>query len=158
MDSKSIFEVRHAQESDIESIMEITREGFSKYSEMTGVTSLDALKETYDDVRRDIETKIVLIALSDGEPVGCVSVEILPDNTAYLTRFAVKITCQNNGIGKSMMNHVDKIMKKKGVGSIFLYTASKVAALIRFYYGRGFYVESVDSSRGYMRAKLIKEY
>ena len=61
MDSISIFEVRHAQESDIESIMEITREGFSKYSEMTGVTSLDALKETYDDVRRDIETKSCLL-------------------------------------------------------------------------------------------------
>ena len=50
MDSISIFEVRNAQVSYIDSIMEITHEGFSKYSEITGVTSLDALKETYDDV------------------------------------------------------------------------------------------------------------
>lgn len=154
----SLFEVRHAEESDIESILAITREAFIKYSSMTGVKQLDALKETYDDVKRDIDNKIVLIALSDGEPVGCVRVEIMPDNTALLTRFAVKLSCQNNGIGKSMMNHVDKIMKKNGVKSISLYTASKVAPLIRFYYGRGFYIEKTDTERGYIRAKLVKEY
>ncbi len=154
----SLFEVRLAEESDIESIMEITREAFEKYREMTGVTKLDALSETYDDVKRDIENKVVLIAMSDGEPVGCVRVEVLTDSTALLTRFAVKVTCQNNGIGKSMMNHVDKIMHKKGVKSIALYTASKVAPLIRFYYGRGFYIESTDTERGYIRARLIKEY
>lgn len=154
----SVFEVRHAEVMHIESIMEITREGFTKYSDMTGIKNLDALAETYDDVKYDIENKIVLIALSDGEPVGSLRVEIMPDNAALLTRFAVKVTCQNNGIGKSMMNHVDKLMKKHGVKKISLFTASKVASLIRFYYGRGFYVESVDNSRGYLRAKLVKEY
>lgn len=157
-ESLSLFEVRHAEEKDIESIMEITREAFIKYSEMTGVTKLDALNETYEDVKYDIENKFVLIALSDGEPVGCVRVEIKPDKTAFLTRFAVKVTCQNNGIGKSLMNHVDKSMKKRDVKTISLYTASKAAPLIRFYYGRGFYIESIDSSRDYLRAKLVKEY
>lgn len=157
-ESLSLFEVRHAKESDIESILEITREAFMKYSDMTGVTKLDALEEMYDDVKRDIENKVVLIALSDGEPVGCVRVEIKPDDTAILTRFAVKVTCQNNGIGKSLMNHIDKIMKKRGVKSISLYTASKAAPLIRFYYGRGFYIDSIDTSRNYLRAKLVKEY
>ncbi len=154
----SVFEVRHADVTHIESIMEITRDGFMKYSDMTGVKKLDALNETYEDVKRDIENKIVLVALSDGEPVGSLRVEVLPDNTAVLTRFAVKVTCQNNGIGKSMMNHVDKLMKKRGVKKISLFTASKVASLIRFYYGRGFYIEDVDDSRGYLRAKLVKEY
>lgn len=157
-ESLSLFEVRHAEESDIESIMEITREAFLKYSDMTGIKKLDALEETYDDVKYDIENKVVLIALSDGEPVGCVRVEIKPDSTAFLTRFAVKVTCQNNGIGKSLMNHVDKSMKKRDVKEISLYTASKAAPLIRFYYGRGFYIESVETSRNYLRARLVKEY
>lgn len=154
----SLFEVRLAEESDINSIIEITREAFLKYSKMIGVSKLDALSETYDDVKYDIENKIVLIALSDGEPVGCVRVQVKPDGTAVLTRFAVKVTCQNNGIGKSMMNHVDKLMKKHSVKKISLYTASRSASLIRFYYGRGFYIESVDSTRGYLRARLVKEY
>lgn len=154
----SIFEIRPATEKDVESIIEITREAFLIYQEMTGAETLDALDESYLDVVRDIKDKLVLIAMSDGEPVGCVRVEIKDDKTAWLTRFAVKVTCQNNGIGKSMMNHVDKMMKREGVKSISLYTASKVASLIRFYYGRGFYVESTDTSRGYIRAKLIKKY
>lgn len=154
----ALFEVRLAQTEDVKSIKSITLEAFKKYSEMSGASSLDALNETDDEIKYDIENKMVLIALSDGEPVGCVRVEIRPDKTALLTRFAVKVTCQNNGIGKSMMNHVDKMMQKSGVRSIELYTASKVASLIRFYYGRGFYVLSTDTKRGYIRAKLVKEY
>ena len=154
----SVFEVRHADVGDVLSIMEITREGFMKYSDMTGVKNLDALNETYDDVKHDIENKVVLIALSDGEPVGCVRVEVKDDNTAVLTRFAVKTDNQNNGIGKSIMNLVDKIMRKEGVKTISLNTGSKVTALIRFYYGRGFYIDEIDKSKGYTRAKLVKEY
>lgn len=154
----SLFEVRLATEDDAKSIMEITREAFLIYKEMAGAETLDALQESYEDIVRDIKEKVVLIAMSDGEPVGCVRVKIEDNKTAWLTRFAVKVTCQNNGIGKSMMNHVDKVMKREGVKSISLYTASKVASLIRFYYGRGFYVESTDTSRGYVRAKLTKEY
>ena len=100
----------------------------------------------------------ILLALSDGEPVGSVRVEVFPDKTAYLSRFAVKVTSQNNGIGKSIMNLVDKIMVKKGVTQIQLHTGSKITSLIRFYYGRGFYIDSTDKSRGYVRALLIKEY
>ena len=75
--------------------------------------------------------------MSDGEPVGSVRVEVFPDQTAYLSRF-VKVTSQNNGIGKSIMNLVDKIMVKKGVTQIQRYTGSKITSLIRFYYGRDF--------------------
>ncbi len=155
---QSLFRVRHATYDDIDAIMEITREGFLKYREMIGVDTVDALSETYDDVKRDIDTKIVLVAMLDGEPVGTVRVEVLPDDTAVLTRFAVKVTNQNNGIGKSIMNLVDKLMIKRNVKKIYLHTGSKATPLIRFYYGRGFYIESTDASRGYIRAKLVKEY
>lgn len=154
----SFFELRLADEKDAQSIIDITQEAFCAYKILTGAKTLDALEETIDDVKNDINTKLVLIAMNEGESVGCVRVEIMPDNTAYLTRFAVKVTCQNNGIGKSMMNNVDKMMKKSGVKRISLYTASKATALMRFYYGRGFYVESTDSDGGYIRAKLVKEY
>ena len=146
-DYQSLFQVRLANYDDIPAIMNITREAFVKYQQMSGV-----------DVKKDIDTKVVLLALSDGEPVGSVRVEVFPDKTAYLSRFAVKVTSQNNGIGKSIMNLVDKIMVKKGVTQIQLHTGSKITSLIRFYYGRGFYIDSTDKSRGYVRALLIKEY
>lgn len=155
---QSLFEVRLADYDDIPAIMEITHEAFVKYKELAGIATIDALSETYDDVKADIDKKIVLIALSDNMPVGSVRVEIREDGTAYLSRFGVRMQSQNNGIGKSIMNLVDKIMIKKGVSSISLHTGSKITSLIRFYYGRGFYIDSIDKSRGYVRACLKKDY
>ena len=57
-----------------------------------------------------------------------------------------------------MMNLVDRIMIKKGVKRLSLHTGSKISSLIRFYYGRGFFIESTDTDRGYVRALLVKEY
>lgn len=155
---QSLFQVRMATYDDIPAILSITREAFVKYQQMSGVENLAALEESYNDVKKDIDTKVVLLALSDGEPVGSVRVEVFPDKTAYLSRFAVKVTSQNNGIGKSIMNLVDRIMIKKGVTEMHLHTGAKITPLIRFYYGRGFYIDSTDKSRGYVRALLIKEY
>jgi ribosomal protein S18 acetylase RimI-like enzyme len=157
-DYQSLFQVRLANYDDIPAIMSITREAFVKYQQLVGIDKLAALEESYNDVKNDIDTKVVLLALADGEPVGSVRVEIFPDHTAYLSRFGVKVTSQNNGIGKSIMNLVDKIMIKKGVTQIALHTGSKITSLVRFYYGRGFYIDSTDKSRGYVRALLIKEY
>lgn len=155
---KSMFEVREAGYEDIESISEITKEAFANYIRLAGIETTPAMYETYEDIKRDIDTKVVLIAFSDGIPVGSVRVEIFDDNTAYLSRFGVKVTSQNNGIGKSIMNLVDRIMVKKGVTKISLHTGARVTSLIRFYYGRGFYIDSTDKSKGYIRALLIKEY
>ena len=99
VDYESLFQIRLANYDDIPAIMEMTREAFLKYSEISGVKQLDALNETYADVKHDINTKLVLVALDNGQYVGSVRVEILPDNTAYLTRFGVRISNQNNGIG-----------------------------------------------------------
>lgn len=157
-DYSSLFEVRLATYDDIPSILDITHEAFVKYAELAGLEHIAALDETYEDVKKDIDTKIVLIAFSDKVPVGSVRVEVFDDNTAYLSRFGVKVTSQNNGIGKSIMNLVDRIMIKKGVKEIALDTGSKITSLVRFYYGRGFYIDSTDKSRGYVRAHLVKEY
>ncbi len=56
------------------------------------------------------------------------------------------------------MNLVDKIMIDKGIKEISLHTGAKITSLVRFYYGRGFYIDSTDKSRGYVRALLKKEY
>lgn len=157
-DFESLFKIRIACEKDIDAILEMTKEAFLKYQERAGIPHLDALSETYEDIKRDIENKLVIVAIDDGEYVGSVRVEILPDNTAYLTRFGVREQSRNTGVGKSIMALVDKIMQQKGVRRISLHTASKVTELIRFYYGRGFYIESTDNTRGYIRAKLVKEY
>lgn len=158
MELQSYFQVRIATEEDIPAIMDITHEAFTKYASLAGLDSVSALTESYEDVKHDIETKIVLIAIQDDVPVGSVRLEVRDDHTAYLSRFGVRTTNQNSGIGKSIMHLTDRIMKKHGVKQIHLHTCSTVFPLIRFYYGRGFYIDSTDKSRGYVRALLIKDY
>lgn len=159
MENLYAFEVKRATEEDIPAIHKITKDAFLKYCEMAELDyNIEALNETYDDIRKDIETKNVFVVRIDDEPVGAVRVKILDNNEAYLSRFAVGSSNRNNGIGKILMSVVDKVMKENNVKILRLHTAAKVAPTIRFYYGRGFYIASVEESRGYPRAELIKEY
>lgn len=159
MDKLYAFEVKRATVEDITAIIKITKDAFLKYCEMAGLDyDIEALNETYDDVKNDIETKEVYVVFIDSEPVGAVRVELLGDGEAYLSRFAVKSTQRNNGIGKILMSVVDKAMRQNNVKILRLHTGSHVTPLIRFYYGRGFYIKSVEESRGYPRAELIKVY
>ncbi len=158
LDDKKTLKIRAANYGDTDDIKEITHEAFLGYQRISGAESLDALNETETDIENDIDTKFVFVAEYGGVSVGSVRIEILPDNTAYLTRFGVKENCQNRGIGKAILNFVDELMVKKGVRSICLHTSSKAAPMMRFYYGRGFYVKAIDNSRGYARALMEKEY
>ncbi len=153
------FEVRAATYGDIDAIEKITHEAFQKYAQMVGNDKIQALSETKEDIKRDIDTKLVLVAFMDGVPVGSVRVEVdMEQKTAYLSRFGVKVSSQNNGVGKSLMNLVDIKMREMGVQRIMLHTGAKVGSLVRFYYGRGFYVDSTTKDRGYIRALLCKDY
>lgn len=156
---KMFFEVRKAVISDGEEIRILARKSFKMYTENAGITELIApLEETYEEVIKAIETTEVFVALSNEEVIGSVRIEIKPDNTAYLSRFGVSSVHQNNGIGKILMNAVDTAMRELGITLLYLHTASRMFSLIRFYYGRCFYIESTNNDRGYIRALLCKEY
>ncbi len=153
------FIIRNASVEDTEAIQIITREAFKKYMEDTGLKgSLEALEESLEDIKNDIVNNEVFVAFIDNTPVGAIRVKILPDNTAYISRFGVSPDYHNIGIGKSLMNLVDKLMLAKGIKKVSLHTAAKYKDLIRFYYGRGFYIDSTTKDRGYIRALLVKEY
>ncbi len=158
MEKKSLV-VRKAVEGDIPEILEITREAFKMYAIGAGIAGkLEALEENFEDVKRDIDTKEVFVALLDNIVVGSVRIEILSNNTAYLSRFGVGAENQSKGIGRELMIAVDKVMIDLGIANLYLHTASRMLSLVRFYYGKGFYIESTTSDRGYIRALLCKEY
>ncbi|NLM75416.1 MAG: GNAT family N-acetyltransferase [Clostridiaceae bacterium] len=149
------FIIRQANSDDAPDIHSILQTSFEEYRQITGIEKLDALKETVDDIRKQIEMKTVYIAAIDDKVVGTLRLSINNDE-AYLSRFAVDPKNRNNGIGETLMTVADKFLRDKGVKKISLHTSSKHIALMRFYYGRGFFVESIESDRGYPRAKLTK--
>jgi len=155
---QSVFQVHMAVYDDIEIISEITKDAFTEYAKKLGVDKVDALCESFEDIKNDIDTKLVFIASEKGIPMGVVRVAVDDDANAYLSRFAVRTSNHNSGIGKYLISVVDDEMIKKGVKKISLHTGSDVISLMNFYSGRGFTVESTDNKRGYKRALLVKHY
>ncbi len=153
-----MFSVRKATLEDTDSIMKITKQAFLKYIEMAGLDDTAALHETREQVENDIVDKLVYVAYIDDVVVGSLRVECINEETAYLSRFGVSADYQNLGIGKSMMGVFDMEMKKMGIKRVVLHTATKAFPLVRFYYGRGFYVHSTSFCKGYIRALLCKDY
>ena len=151
--------IRKAVKEDAADIHRILLSAFEAYQASVGITEpLEAMAENVESIENDIEVKDVFIALLDNEPVGTVRVSAIDQETALLSRLGVKPDYQNTGIGKALVNLVDKVVKEKNYKRIHLYAASKNYDLIRFYYSRGFYVDSTGKDRGYVRALLVKEY
>lgn len=154
----SFFTIRKATVDDAEAIQHITRESFTKYVKDSGLTNtIDALSESLDQILKDIEEKDVYIFLIGSKPVGSIRVEILQDNSGYISRFGVLPKYHKHGIGKSLIGYVEGVLKAKGIKKAMLHTASKHYELICFYYSRGFYIDSTTKDRGYVRALMIKE-
>ncbi len=153
------LEVRKAKFEDIEEIYKITKEAFKQYKKYVPESNdLEALTETYEDIKKDIETKEVFVALFNDVVVGSVRVEILPDKTAYLSRFSVSPELQRHGVGSALLDAVDEAMKKASVSKLSLHTSTKASYLIHCYYKHDFYIESTTKDKGYIRALLIKDY
>ena len=153
------IEIRKAAACDAQVIYNIIKESFKKYVKEAKIpVTIDALEENIEDVIKDIESKEVFIAFLNGIPAGTIRVETITDDTAIITRFGVLPEYQNNGIGRALLNHTDNFLISKGIKKVYLYTASKHANLIRFYYNTGFYVDSTTKDKGYTRALMVKEY
>jgi len=98
--------IRKAMHEDANAIYDITKQAFKIYAEKVGITAFSALTETFDNIEKDIETKEVFIASQEDLPVGCVRVQINDDNTAYITRLAVRADFQRAGIGRTLIEAV----------------------------------------------------
>ena len=151
--------IRRAAPADAPDILNILRESFIEYIRQSHIPL--ALNEMLDDIRsveRDIAGIDVFIALVDGIPVGTVRVAVREGAPALLTKLGVIPEYNNQGIGRALMNLVDKVIIDRGAASLELYTASRNANIMRFYYGHGFYVDSTSKERGYIRALMRKDY
>ncbi len=159
MNGNGFFEVRRAKREDASAILAITRDAFAKYCEMVGISDIEALHESVEDVERDILMKTVLVAYIDDTVVGSLRLSFDDEaKTAYLSRFGVSREYRNNGIGKSLVNMADMTAVRRGMKHMRLHTAAKLCDIMRFYYSRGFYVETASHAAGYIRVGMVKDY
>ena len=89
--------------------------------------------------------------------MGSIRLEAMGD-VAYISRFGVRTSAQGQGVGRALLAEVEKLCRQRGdIAAIALHTSSRMAGLIRFYYGQGFFVHSTGTDRGYIRALLVRE-
>ncbi len=147
--------IKTAAKADIPAILDIIKIGFTRYSVLaTSTAASPALSETVEDVLRDLETKQVFVATSDGEAVGTVRVYITGD-IAYVSRFASKV--QGSGIGTRLIEAAALYAKKEGATMLTLHTAASAKSTVGFYKKLGFYTLSEENTRGYRRLYMGKQ-
>lgn len=143
-----------AIESYTESIFNITREAFVQYVKEAKIPgTVDALKENFDDINRDIREKKVLVALVNGLPAGSIRLTVKPDSTAYISRFGVLMEYQSLGIGRALIKESVDFLKSVNVHSVSLHTAAN-SGLVHFYNQFGFIIEEITHEKGYPRALM----
>ncbi len=153
---KSIF-IRRADEQDVADILSITREAFEKYAFDLGKPDMVfALKDDEAAVLADLQTKNVYIALLDNEPVGTIRFEKRA-GVGFISRFGVRLKAQSCGVGGALIHAVLHECQRMRLPAVTLHTSARMASLIRFYYGQGFYIRSTATDRGYVRALLVRE-
>ncbi len=147
-----------AKLSQAKEINELTLRAFRQYKEQLNDTvTVSALKETQEDVINDINNRIVIAAVRHGVIIGCIRIEKLTDELAYIYRFAVSPEESGTGVGSSLLSYAIEECEELGVKAIALHTNTKYFKLARYYYGKDFFVHSTTFDRGYIRALFIKE-
>ena len=149
------IKIRKAVESDAPIIERITKTAFKNYAKYLP-SAPDALTETIDDIENDINSKLVFVAELNKNTVGTVRLTRV-DDTMYLSRFAVKPTCQKSGLGKNILEYVDIISKINGCSRVYLHTAANAENLVNLYSSCGYVIEEISTGRGYERAKMVKK-
>ncbi len=152
--------IRKATAADIPTILDITQEAFHKYAFDAGIqqqTMIHALHETEEDIAEQLQSKTILLGEFDGQVLGSIRFEMFPSGVTYFSRLGVKLVAQSYGMGSALVNAVVDFSAEQGQRAVALHTNAKMYSLVRFYYGKGFYVHSTSIDRGYVRALLVRE-
>lgn len=147
-----------AKISQAAEIHQLTKIAFQQYKEqLNDEVTVSALEETVEDVIRDIENNTVIVAVRHGKIIGCIRIEKLTDELAYIYRFAVSPEESGAGVGSQLLSYAIEECEEMQVKAIALHTNTKYYQLARYYYGKDFFVHSTTFDRGYIRALFIKE-
>ncbi|MCR3761918.1 GNAT family N-acetyltransferase [Clostridium felsineum] len=100
------------------------------------------LQKQYDDYNRNKDIKQVLVIYRDNVPVGCGAYKEYKDKTVELKRIFIDKKERGNGLGKLVVNTLEKCAKEKYYKYAILETGIKQNEAIHLYKRCGYTIIS----------------
>lgn len=139
--SDTTITIRKAGPADAGHILAIQKRAFQRYVGPLTPEQIPPLHETEESVRIDIETKTVLVAFSDRSPAGSVR-STIKGGVCMIERLSVDPAFQGNGIGKALMNAIEKEASGRA-HKLCLETGLLADNLLPFYTRLGYVAEAL---------------
>ena len=132
--------IRRASAGDVAAAAAITRAAYSTYVERIGREPAPMAA----DFGALIEAGDVWVATDRDQVVGVLVLQ-LQDAALLLESVAVDPAHQGRGIGRSLIDHAERVAREQGLGAVDLYTNALMTENLRLYPSLGY--EVVDRRR-----------
>lgn len=139
------YTITRAAPSDAGEILELQHLAYQSEARLYDDFSIPPLRQTLVNLEQEFESKTVLKATANKQLLGSVRF-YEKETTCYLERLIVHPNFQHQGIGTTLMNHVETLSKSK---RFELFTGHKSESNIRFYekLGYSFFRSEVASEK-----------
>ncbi|HMK53897.1 MAG TPA: GNAT family N-acetyltransferase [Methanobacteriaceae archaeon] len=103
--------IKLATVSDAREILALQRLAYQSEAELYQDYTIKPLIQTLDEMKKDFESYTFLKAVDNGKIVGSVRGKLLDPQTCYIGRLSVHPDYQNQGLGKRLMEQIERVFK-----------------------------------------------
>ncbi|QMV40041.1 GNAT family N-acetyltransferase [Cohnella cholangitidis] len=127
--------ISKAEITDLNPILNLQYEAYQSEAEIYQDYNIQPLKQSISELEEEYKLGVILKATYHSEIVGSVRATV-EDGICKIGKLIVKPEFQNQGIGKKLMNEIEKFYSE--VKQIELFTGHKSLKNLEFYKNRGY--------------------
>ncbi len=131
------MQIRIASPDESEKIASVIREAFAEFETLYTPEAFAATTPTAEMIRERFSEGAIWAALKDKKVVGTISV-VAESERLYIRSMAVSRAAQGLGIGRKLLEAVERYAIENKFKSLFLYTTPFQSGAIRLYEQNGF--------------------
>ncbi|MFA9388993.1 MAG: GNAT family N-acetyltransferase [Prolixibacteraceae bacterium] len=105
------LEIRLANISDLEKILDIQKKAFVQQAEIYQMCSIAPMTQTMEEIIEECTSKIVLKAALNGEIIGSIRAH-MENRICHINKLAVLPEYQGKGFGKALLTEIEKYFPK----------------------------------------------
>lgn len=137
--------IEKAAESDLPGILDLQKRAFSQEAIIYDSESIPPLRQTLEEMRDEFQRKIFWKAVADGKLVGSVRAW-QKEGVGYVERLIVDPGAQNRGIGRRLMETVERELP--GAVRLELFTGHKSKKNLYLYRRLGYQIVRMEQETG----------